>query len=154
MKYIELVKTFNTTFNKLNSESPTVDIPQFEKEFIYNFLLEELEEYKQGVENNDIVEIADAFGDIMYVLCAGILAYGLQDKFNDIFQEIQDSNMSKCCNSEEEAIQTVEVRSSEQLEPCHYEQVGDKYVVYRTRDRKVMKSINYFKPDIKKYLNS
>lgn len=154
MNYIELVKTFNTTFNKLNSESPTVDIPQFEKEFIYNFLLEELEEYKQGVENNDIVEIADAFGDIMYVLCAGILAYGLQDKFNDIFQEIQDSNMSKCCNSEEEAIQTVKVRSAEQLEPCHYEQVGDKYVVYRTRDRKVMKSINYFKPDIKKYLNS
>ena len=40
----------------------------------------------------------------------------------------------------------------EQKEPCHYEQVGDRWVVYRSRDRKVMKSINYFRPNLKKYL--
>ena len=57
----------------------------------------------------------------------------------------------KACITQEEAQKTVEVRSKEQGESCHYEQVGDKYVVYRTRDRKVMKSINYFKPDLKQF---
>ena len=52
---------------------------------------------------------------------------------------------------EEEAIETVNVRSEQQEEPCHYEKVGDFYIVYRTRDRKVMKSVNYFKPDLKKF---
>ena len=153
MDYIELVKTFNTTFNKLNSLSPTLNIPEFEKEFIFNFIQEELDEYKEAYLNNNLVEVADAFGDIMYVLCAGILAFGLQDKFDVIFQEIQNSNMSKACTSEKEARETVKIRSQEQNEPCHFEKVNDYYIVYRTRDRKVMKSINYFKPDIKSILN-
>jgi hypothetical protein len=59
--------------------------------------------------------------------------------------------MSKACKTEEEAIETVKVRSIEQGEPCHYELVGDYYVVYRSRDRKVLKSISYFKPNLKKF---
>ena len=79
------------------------------------------------------------------------MLHGLKDKFNDAYAEVQASNMSKACKSEEEAIETVNVRSEQQEEPCHYEKVGDFYIVYRTRDRKVMKSVNYFKPDLKKF---
>ena len=70
------------------------------------------------------------------------------------YQEVQASNLSKSCSTEEEAVETVSVRSKEQNEPCHYEKVGERYVVYRTRDRKVMKSINYFKPDLLQFFTS
>jgi hypothetical protein len=79
------------------------------------------------------------------------MLHGLKDKFNDAYAEVQASNMSKACTTEEEAAETVKVRSEQQGEDCHYEKVGDFYIVYRTRDRKVMKSVNYFKPDLKKF---
>lgn len=79
------------------------------------------------------------------------MLHGLKDKFNDAYAEVQASNMSKACNTEAEAEETVKVRSEQQGEDCHYEKVGDFYIVYRTRDRKVMKSVNYFKPDLKKF---
>jgi len=150
--FVSEVEIFNTTFGKLNNETPTTDIPEFEKKFIYDFILEELEEYKEAYEKDDIVGIADAFGDIMYVLSAGILVYGLKDKFEDIFQEIQASNMSKSCSTEEEAIETVKVRSQEKGYDCHYEKVDDKWIVYRSSDRKAQKSINYFSPNLKKFI--
>tara|TARA_R110002020_G_scaffold56402_3_gene156076 strand:- start:3197 stop:3427 length:231 start_codon:yes stop_codon:yes gene_type:complete len=57
--------------------------------------------------------------------------------------------MSKTCSTEEEAIQSVSQRSKEQGEACHFEKIKEgRYIVYRTRDRKVMKSINYFRPDL------
>jgi len=59
--------------------------------------------------------------------------------------------MSKSCVTIEEAEKTVKVRSEEKNHPCHYEKVGDRYVVYRSSDRKVMKSINYFSPDLKQF---
>jgi hypothetical protein len=59
--------------------------------------------------------------------------------------------MSKSCSTLEEAEITVLTRSKEQNEQCHYEEVGDRYVVYRTRDRKVMKSVNYFKPNLEQF---
>ena len=59
--------------------------------------------------------------------------------------------MSKSCITQEEAMETVTLRSQEQAEPCHFEQVKDRFVVYRTRDRKVMKSINYYRPDLKQF---
>jgi len=61
--------------------------------------------------------------------------------------------MSKACKTEDEAIESVKVRSEQQGEPCHYKKVGDYWVVYRSRDRKVMKSINYFRPNLKQFLN-
>jgi hypothetical protein len=81
------------------------------------------------------------------------MLHGLKDKIWPAYQEVQASNLSKACKTEDEARETVEKRSEEQGEPCHYEMVGDKYIVYRTRDRKVMKNINYFRPNLKQFFN-
>jgi len=151
--FISEVQFFNEVFGKLNNTEPTTDIPEFEKKFIYDFILEELNEYKEAYEADDIVGIADAFGDIMYVLSAGILAYGLKDKFRFIYNEIQASNLSKACQTEEEAQKTVEARSKEKGYECHYEKVGDNWIVYRSSDRKAQKSINYFPPNLKQFFH-
>jgi predicted HAD superfamily Cof-like phosphohydrolase len=149
--FVNEVELFNATFGKPNNYTPVIP-ERKEWEFVYNFILEELEEYKEACEKGDIVEVLDALCDITYVsLGNGVMLHGLKDKFNDAYAEVQASNMSKACKSEEEAIETVNVRSEQQGEPCHYEKVGDFYIVYRTRDRKVMKSVNYFKPDLKKF---
>jgi len=79
------------------------------------------------------------------------MVFGLRDKIVDAFEEVQASNMSKVCTTEEEAQKTVEVRTVEQGEECYYKKVGDYYIVYRTRDDKVMKSINYFRPNLKQF---
>jgi hypothetical protein len=151
--FISEVEEFNAVMGKPNNYNPV--IPD-EKEwmFVYNFILEELEEYKHACETGDIVEVLDALCDITYVsLGNGAMLHGLKDKVWPAYQEVQASNLSKACTSEEEAQTTVEVRSKEQGEPCHYEKVGSYYIVYRTRDRKVMKNINYFRPDLSKFLN-
>jgi len=149
--FVNEVELFNATFGKPNNYTPVIP-ERKEWEFVYNFILEELEEYKEACEKGDIVEVLDALCDITYVsLGNGVMLHGLKDKFNDAYAEVQASNMSKACKSEEEAIETVNIRSEQQGEPCHYEKVGDFYIVYRTRDRKVMKSVNYFKPNLKKF---
>lgn len=149
--YVTEVEKFNKTFGKPNNYTPTIPTDK-EWQFVYNFILEELEEYKQACQNGDIVEILDALGDITYVSTGnGTMLHGLKDRFWNAYQEIHASNMSKSCKSLAEASRTVVERTKEQGEPCHYEQVGDVYVVYRTRDRKVMKSINYFRPNLKKF---
>ena len=149
--FVSEVETFNATMGKPNNYEPIIPEKK-EWMFVYDFILEELEEYKHACETGDIVEILDALCDIAYVSIGnGAMLHGLKDKLWDAYQEVQASNMSKACNSEEEAQQTAELRSSEQNEPCHYEKVGDYYIVYRTRDRKVMKNVNYFRPDLKKF---
>ena len=123
-----------------------------EWKFVYNFILEELEEYREACEQGDIIGILDALCDITYVsLGNGTMLHGLKDKIWPAYQEVQRSNLSKACTSEEEAKQTVEQRSKEQGEPCHYERIGGRYIVYRSSDKKVMKSINYTKPDLKQF---
>ena len=149
--FVSEVEEFNATMGKPNNYEPI--IPE-EKEwmFVYNFILEELEEYKAACEAGDIVEILDALCDIAYVSIGnGAMLHGLKDKLWSAYQEVQASNMSKACVDEEEAQATVERRSKEQNEPCHYEKVGDYYIVYRTRDRKVMKNVNYFRPNLKQF---
>ena len=151
--FIDEVEVFNRTMGKPNNYSPV--IPE-EKEwmFVYNFILEELEEYKHACETGNIVEVLDALCDIAYVSIGnGVMLHGLKDQILPAYAEVQASNMSKACKTEEEAIQTVELRSKEQGEPCHYEKQGDFWVVYRTRDFKVMKNINYFRPNLKQFLN-
>lgn len=151
--FINEVEIFNETFGKPNNYSPT--IPE-EKEwrFVYNFILEELNEYKQACEKGDIVEVLDALCDITYVsLGNGTMLHGLKDKIWPAYEEVQASNMSKACKTLEEAKKTVQIRSEEQGEPCHVENHAGRFIVYRTRDRKVMKSINYFKPNLKKFFN-
>ena len=61
--------------------------------------------------------------------------------------------MSKSCATLEEAKETVRVRSKEKGHPCHWEKIGDRYIVYRSSDRKVMKSINYFAPNLKQFFS-
>jgi hypothetical protein len=151
--FISEVEEFNAVMGKPNNYTPV--IPD-EKEwmFVYNFILEELEEYKHACETGDIVEVLDALCDITYVsLGNGAMLHGLKDKVWPAYQEVQASNLSKACTSEEEAQETIRVRSAEQKEPCHFEKVGNYYIVYRTRDRKVMKNINYFRPNLKQFLN-
>ena len=150
--FISEVEKFNEIMGKPNNYTP--NIPE-EKEwmFVYNFILEELEEYKHACETGNIVEVLDALCDITYVsLGNGAMLHGLKDKVWPAYQEVQASNLSKACSSEEDAQATVETRSKEQGEACHYEKVGIYYIVYRTRDRKVMKNIKYFRPDLTQFL--
>ncbi len=150
--FVDEVEKFNTTFGKPNNYDPTIPEKK-EWQFVYDFILEELEEYREACENGDIVEVLDALCDITYVsLGNGVMLHGLKDKIWPAYQEVQASNMSKACETEEEAIQSVRQRSEEQGEACHFEKITEgRYIVYRSRDRKVMKSINYFRPDLTKF---
>ena len=151
--FVSEVEEFNAIMGKPNNYNPVIPA---EKEwmFVYNFILEELEEYKHACETGNIIEVLDALCDITYVsLGNGTCLHGLKDKIWPAYQEVQASNLSKACSSEEEAQETVRVRSQEQETACHYEKVGNYYIVYRTSDRKVMKNINYFRPDLSKFFN-
>ena len=149
--FIDEVEEFNAVMGKPNNYEPTVP-ERKEWEFVYNFILEELEEYREACERGDIVEVLDALCDITYVATGnGTMLHGLKDKIWPAYQEVQASNLSKACQTEEDAQATVIQRSSEQGEECHYEKVGDYYVVYRTRDRKVMKNVNYFRPNLRQF---
>ena len=152
--FVNEVEEFNSTMGKPNNYEPTIPEKK-EWQFVYDFILEELEEYKVACENGDIVEVLDALCDIAYVsLGNGTMLHGLKDKIWPAYLEVQGSNMSKACSSEEEAQATVELRSKEQKEPCHYEKVGRYYIVYRTRDKKVMKNINYYRPDLSQFFTN
>ncbi len=150
--FVSEVEEFNETFGKPNNYEPTIPAKK-DWQFVYDFILEELEEYREACENGDIVEVLDALCDIAYVsLGNGTMLHGLKDKIWPAYQEVQASNMSKACETEEEAIQSVRQRSEEQGEACHFEKITEgRYIVYRSRDRKVMKSINYFRPDLTKF---
>jgi len=151
VQFVNEVEIFNATFGKPNNYVPTIPEKK-ETDFVYDFCIEEITEYQEACKNGDIVEILDAICDIAYVtLGNATMLHGLKDKIWPAYKEVQVSNMSKSCKTEEEATQTVTQRAKEQGEECHFEKVGDRYVVYRTRDRKVMKSINYFRPDLKQF---
>jgi len=151
VQFVNEVEIFNATFGKPNNYVPTIPEKK-ETNFVYDFCIEEITEYQEACQNGDIVEILDAICDIAYVtLGNATMLHGLKDKIWPAYKEVQASNMSKSCKTEEEAAQTVTQRAKEQGEECHFEKVGDYYVVYRTRDRKVMKSINYFRPDLKQF---
>jgi len=150
--FVSEVEIFNATMGKPNNYKPTIPATD-EWMFVYNFILEELEEYKHACETGNIVEILDALCDITYVsLGNGAMLHGLKDKILPAYSEVQASNMSKACKDEAEAKATVKLREQEQGEQCHYEKVGDYWiVVYRSRDRKVMKNINYFRPNLQQF---
>lgn len=150
--FVNEVEEFNNKFGKSyqNKTSPTIEFA--DADFVTSFIQEELDEMKQAVNEGDIVGVLDAILDITYVgLGNGTLAFGLKDKISKGYAEVHASNLSKICSTEEEAIETVKVRSEQQGEPCHYDKVEDGFVVYRTRDLKVMKSINYFAPNLEQF---
>ena len=152
--FVKEVAKFNKKMGKewQNRDIPTIN--EADADFVINFIQEELDELKEAVKEKDIVGILDALLDITYVgLGNGALVFGLSDKILPGYAEVQASNLSKICQTEEEAIETVRVRSEQQGEPCHYKKVGSGYVAYRTRDTKVMKSIKYFSPNLKQFFN-
>jgi predicted HAD superfamily Cof-like phosphohydrolase len=124
-KQIKAVMEFHSAFQIGHSDTPIADLGESKKRLRYNLMKEENEEYLQAVLNNDLVEIADALGDMMYILCGTIIEHGLQDKIEEVFDEIQRSNMSKLG--------------------------ADGNPIYR-EDGKVMKGPQYFKPDFTKIL--
>ena len=124
-KQIEAVKEFHTAFKIGHSQTPIANLGEIKNQLRYNLMKEENEEYLEAVQNNDLVEIADALGDMMYILCGTIIEHGLQNKIEAVFDEIQRSNMSKL---------------DEKGQPIYRE------------DGKVMKGPNYFKPDFSKLL--
>jgi len=152
--FVSEVEEFNAVMGKdwQNRSTPTIN--KKDAEFVINFIQEELDELREAVEQENIQEILDAILDITYVgLGNGAMVFGLKDKIWEAYQEVQASNLSKICTTLEEAEETIKVRSEQQGEPCHYEEVGENYVVYRTSDKKVMKSIKYFRPDLSKFFN-
>ena len=124
-KQIEHVEIFHDAFGIKNKYNPTSQVSQDTFLLRHKLMHEENEEYLEACHNGDLVEIADALGDMMYILCGTILSHGLQDKIEDIFEEIQRSNMSRLGS--------------------------DGKPIYR-KDGKVMKGENYSPPDLKKCL--
>jgi hypothetical protein len=150
--FVSEVEKFNAVMGKSWQNRTTPTINKKDAEFVINFIQEELDELKQAVEDNNIIEIFDALLDITYVgLGNGALVFGLKNKMLEGYNEVQASNMSKICKTEEEAKETIKLRSEQQGESCHFEKTNGGYVVFRSSDMKVMKSINYFKPDLSKF---
>lgn len=121
-KIIKHVEDFHDAFGIANNYTPTTSLSEDEILLRFNLMKEENEEYLEAARNNDIVEVADALGDQLYILCGTILKHGLQHKIEEVFEEIQRSNMSKL---------------DEHGKPIFRE------------DGKILKSDRYFKPNIK-----
>ena len=145
------VAAFHRTFRH-----PILPEPQIPSEdrckLRVSLIAEELNELKDAINDKDMVEIADALCDIQYVLSGAILEFGLGEKFKALFDEVQRSNMSKACVSEDEAKQTVEFYKNEKDTDAYYEEVEGKWLVYRKGDNKTLKSINYSPADLKQIL--
>ena len=124
---IEAVKRFHEAFKIGYRTTPKADLGDSKNKLRFDLMREENEEYFQAAQTNDLVEVADALGDMLYILCGTIIEHGFQYKIDEIFDEIQNSNMSKLGN--------------------------DGKPIYR-QDGKVLKGPNYFKPNIEKILNS
>jgi predicted HAD superfamily Cof-like phosphohydrolase len=118
---IAAVHAFHTAFKINTQEKPIATISEERKKLRFELMKEENEEYLEAAQNNDLVEVADALGDMLYILCGTIIEHGMQDKIEEVFNEIQRSNMSKLGE--------------------------DGNPIYR-EDGKVLKGPNYFKPDI------
>ena len=123
---INSVKIFHEVYKLSYEDSPVADIGIDKINLRFKLMAEENQEYFEAAKNNDIVEVADALGDMLYILCGTIIEHGMQDKIEEIFDEIQKSNLSK---------------------------LGDDGKPIYRNDGKVMKGPNYFKPKISEILN-
>ncbi len=145
------VAEFHRTFKHPILASPT--IPSIDRcKLRIALLAEELDELREAIDDNDIIEVADALCDIQYVLSGAILEFGLGDKFKDLFDEVQRSNMSKVCHSESEANETVAHYAAKDGTECYFKEEDGKWLVYRKSDNKTIKSVNYSPADLKRIL--
>jgi predicted HAD superfamily Cof-like phosphohydrolase len=115
-------------------------------------LEEELDELKSAIEKGSILEAADAFADLQYVLSGSILEFGLGEKFKALFDEVQRSNLSKTCKSRDEAEATQSYYEMHHGTDAVIKKEGKEYLVYRKEDGKVLKSVNYSPPDLENIL--
>ena len=141
------VADFHRTFQHPIIDHPTIPTEDRCKLRVA-LLAEELKELEVAIANKDIVEVADALCDLQYVLSGAILEFGLAEKFKALFEEVQRSNMSKVCHSEEEAQQTVDHYKKKDGTVCYYKKSGSYWLVYREADNKTIKSINYSPADL------
>lgn len=149
-KTLTSVAEFHKTFQHPVLEEPT--IPSAARCSLRVALIaEELKELQEAIENKDIVEIADALCDIQYVLSGAVLEFGLKDKFNSLFEEVQRSNMSKACKTEEEAKATQAHYLAKGVN-SYYKEIDGLFLVYRDSDNKTLKSVNYSPADLKSIL--
>lgn len=146
------VAEFHKTFNAPILDSPAIP-NQKRCELRVSLLQEELDELKEAIAQNDLVEIADALCDLQYVLSGAVLEFGLGNKFVDLFNEVQRSNMSKACINQEEADQTIAFYK-EKGEDAYSEKSGEKINVHRKSDHKVLKNKFYSPADLKTILNN
>lgn len=145
------VAEFHKTFNHPIVDSPQMP-PENRSKLRVSLIAEELKELEEAIQQNDLVEVADALCDIQYVLSGAILEFGMGEKFKTLFEEVQRSNMSKACVSAEEAQATVDHYKKEKDTDAYFEERDGKFLVYRKGDNKTLKSINYSPADLKKYL--
>lgn len=146
------VADFHRTFKHPIEPEPTIPAPQ-RCALRVNLIAEELEELKAAIEDQDLVEIADALCDIQYVLSGAVLEFGLGPKFKTLFDEVQRSNMSKVCRTKEEAEATMKHYKETKGFDSYMKQEGDHYLVYRTSDHKTLKSVNYSPANLKRILD-
>lgn len=145
------VAEFHHTFKHPIIQQPA--IPSKERCALrISLLAEELKELQQAVEDNNLVEVADALCDLQYVLSGAILEFGLGEKFKELFDEVHRSNMSKACQSVEEADQTVAHYKNTADTESYHKEVEGLFLVYRTADNKTLKSINYSPAGLDKIL--
>ena len=149
--FLEDIHKFNSTFHK-----PESDVPVIPKnfQFILDTIQEEKDELGLAFATGDIVEVADALADLLYFVGNGILATGLADRFYDIWKEVQASNMSKVCRSEEEAKESVKYMEDLKGVEYYYKMWKDEegkpyWIVYRKSDDKAGKCCNWFHPNLK-----
>lgn len=153
-EYTEQVKQFHEKFKHPVLYTP--EIPDQKRcELRISLIQEELNELKQAIKDNDIIEIADALSDIQYVLSGTYLEFGVAHIMPKLFAEVQRSNMSKACANEQQAIDTVEYYKNERDTKAYYEQQKDgTFLVYRQGDNKTLKNIYYSPADLKKILEN
>src|SRR4051812_44197852 len=147
------VAEFHKTFNHPILPNPTIPSEQRCKLRV-SLIAEELKELEEAIQNKDIVEVADALCDIQYVLAGAVLEFGLGNKFKDLFEEVQRSNMSKACKTQEEAEATIAHYKKKENVDAYFKEVDGLFLVFRTADNKTLKSINYSPADLKSIVES
>ncbi|MEJ5995141.1 nucleoside triphosphate pyrophosphohydrolase family protein [Pedobacter sp. Du54] len=142
------VAEFHSTFKHPIVAQPA--IPSKERaQLRIELLAEELKELQESVDDDNLVEIADALCDLQYVLAGAVLEFGLGEKFKELFDEVHRSNMSKACKTVEEAHATIAHYKAKSNVDAHYKEIDGLFLVYRDADHKTLKSINYSPADLK-----
>lgn len=141
------VADFHRTFKHPVLDQPT--IPADDRcQLRVHLIAEELDELKEAIANKDLIEIADALCDIQYVLSGAVLEFGLGEKFVDLFNEVQRSNMSKACENMDEAKATQAYYKEKDGTDSYVVEDEGKFLIYRTSDNKTLKSVNYSPADL------